>query len=67
MAASTSLLALAAVLVVGKDRLFGGEGADSLNAKGGGFDVVGGGPGRDTVRADRGDRVGVDCEGVTRS
>ena len=46
----------------GLDRLFGGPGNDVLVAVDGGFDVVGCGPGVDTVRADRGDLVGVDCE-----
>jgi hypothetical protein len=48
------------------DRLFGGDGADSIDARGGGFDVVGCGAGRDRVRADRRDLVGVDCEQVAR-
>ena len=49
-----------------RDRLFGGDGDDSIDARGGGFDVVGCGAGRDRVRADRGDLVGVDCEQVSR-
>jgi dipeptidyl aminopeptidase/acylaminoacyl peptidase len=51
----------------GLDRIFGGAGNDLLVAVDGGFDVVGCGPGLDTVRADRGDLVGVDCERVSRS
>lgn len=46
----------------GLDRLFGGPGDDVLVAVDGGFDIVGCGPGVDTIRADRGDLVGVDCE-----
>jgi Tol biopolymer transport system component len=46
----------------GLDRLFGGPGDDVLVAVDGSFDVVGCGPGVDSVRADRGDLVGVDCE-----
>lgn len=51
----------------GRDRLFGGHGNDMLDARGGGFDVVGCGPGADAVHADRTDYVGVDCERVTRT
>ena len=47
------------------DRLFGGEG-DRIDARGGGFDIVGCGPGIDRVTADRSDLVGVDCETVAR-
>ena len=50
----------------GRDRLIGGDGNDSIDARGGGFDVVGCGLGRDSVVADRSDYVGVDCERVTR-
>ena len=50
----------------GRDRLLGGDGNDSIDARGGGFDVVGCGTGTDTVRADRTDYVGVDCEHVRR-
>jgi dipeptidyl aminopeptidase/acylaminoacyl peptidase len=50
----------------GRDRLFGGEGDDRIDARGGGFDIVGCGPGIDTVAADRRDLVGVDCETVAR-
>jgi TolB protein len=49
-----------------RDRLFGEPGDDSIDARDGGFDVVGCGAGRDRVRADRADLVGVDCELVTR-
>jgi TolB protein len=51
----------------GSDRLFGAEGDDSIDARDGAFDVVGCGPGRDAVRADRRDLVGADCERVSRS
>ena len=47
------------------DRLFGGTGDDRIDARGGGFDVVGCGLGQDRALADRGDLVGVDCESVT--
>jgi TolB protein len=50
----------------GSDRLFGEAGDDTIDARDHGFDVVGCGPGVDTVRADRQDLVGVDCERVTR-
>jgi TolB protein len=50
----------------GSDRLFGGDGDDAIEARDGAFDVVGCGPGRDTVAADRRDLVGVDCERVAR-
>jgi Tol biopolymer transport system component len=50
----------------GRDRLFGAEGDDVVDARDGGFDVVGCGPGRDEVRADRADLVGEDCERVSR-
>ena len=50
----------------GHDRLFGEPGNDAIDARDGAFDVVGCGPGRDTVRADRIDLVGVDCELVRR-
>jgi Tol biopolymer transport system component len=51
----------------GLDRIFGGAGNDVLAAVDGGFDVVGCGLGLDTVRADGGDLVGVDCERIRRS
>ena len=50
----------------GDDRLFGHAGNDSISSAGDGFDVVGCGSGRDVVVADRWDRVGIDCERVTR-
>jgi Tol biopolymer transport system component len=50
----------------GGDRLFGGDGDDTIDARDGAFDVVGCGPGWDTVAADRRDVVGVDCERVSR-
>jgi Tol biopolymer transport system component len=46
----------------GRDRLFGGSGDDRIHSRDGGFDVVGCGPGRETVLADRRDLVGEDCE-----
>jgi Tol biopolymer transport system component len=46
----------------GRDRLFGGSGDDRIHSRDGAFDVVGCGPGRDTVLADRRDLVGEDCE-----
>ena len=50
----------------GPDCLFVGDGNDWIDARGGGFDVVGCGPGADAVQADRTDYVGVACERVTR-
>jgi RTX calcium-binding nonapeptide repeat (4 copies)/WD40-like Beta Propeller Repeat len=50
----------------GRDRLFGEGGADRIFAQDGEFDVVGCGAGRDTVDADTGDLVGLDCERVSR-
>jgi Tol biopolymer transport system component len=50
----------------GRDRLFGEDGADRIFAQDGEFDVVGCGAGRDTVDADTGDLVGLDCERVSR-
>jgi Tol biopolymer transport system component len=50
----------------GSDRLFGEEGDDLLLARDGVFDVIGCGPGRDRVVADRRDLVGRDCERVSR-
>jgi Tol biopolymer transport system component len=50
----------------GLDRLFGGAGSDVLRVVDGRFDVVGCGPGVETVLADRGDLVGIDCERVRR-
>ena len=49
-----------------QDRLFGEEGNDRFLARDGEFDVVGCGPGSDTVVADRQDLVGRDCERVVR-
>ena len=46
----------------GSDRLFGGDGDDRIDARDGTFDVVGCGPGRDLVLADKRDLVGEDCE-----
>jgi Ca2+-binding RTX toxin-like protein len=51
----------------GRNRLAGGAGDDVIDARGGSADHVACGTGRDTVRADRGDRVASDCERVTRS
>jgi hypothetical protein len=50
----------------GRDRLFGGAGDGSVEARDRAFDVVGCGPGRDVVLADRRDLVGEDCERVVR-
>jgi hypothetical protein len=51
----------------GRDRLDGGAGNDVLDARDHhGGDVVRCGAGRDRVLADRGDRVGRDCESVHR-
>lgn len=50
----------------GQDRLFGEEGDDRFLAWDRDFDVVGCGPGRDTVLADRQDLVGRDRERVVR-
>ncbi len=51
----------------GSDRIFGGDGDDRISARDGAFDVVGCGPGRDSVVADRRDLVGADCELVSRA
>ena len=51
----------------GRDRISGGGGSDRLDARDGrGGDRVACGIGRDSVIADRGDRVGRDCERVIR-
>lgn len=50
----------------GDDRLDGGAQGDAINARGGGHDRIRCGPGRDTVLADRSDRVLRDCERVLR-
>jgi Tol biopolymer transport system component len=50
----------------GRDRLFGEEGDDHFLARDGEFDMVGCGPGSDTVFADRKDLAGRDCERVAR-
>jgi Ca2+-binding RTX toxin-like protein len=50
----------------GRDRLLGHGGNDRIWSVGGGFDVVGCGSGRDVVVVDWRDRVGRDCEHVTR-
>jgi hypothetical protein len=46
----------------GRDVLRGGRGRDTLLSRDGVRDALGCGPGRDTVVADRTDRVGPDCE-----
>ena len=51
---------------LGSDRLFGEGGNDRIGAADGTFDVVGCGPGVDSVTADRVDLVGRDCERVVR-
>jgi hypothetical protein len=50
----------------GRDSLSGGAGADSISARDGYTDTVRCGSGRDTVSADRRDRVARDCERVRR-
>jgi Ca2+-binding RTX toxin-like protein len=50
----------------GKDSLSGGPGNDKINSKDGVAELVKCGPGRDTVRADRKDRLS-GCERVRRS
>jgi Tol biopolymer transport system component len=50
----------------GRDKLFGEQGDDRILAVDRSFDVVGCGPGRDLVIADRRDLVGRDCERVSR-
>ena len=52
---------------LGNDRLFGEGGNDTFHARDSRFDVIGCGPGLDTVHADRRDLVGKDCERVTHS
>ena len=49
-----------------EDRMFGGVGDDRIDARDGAFDVVGCGPGRDVVLADKRDLVGEDCERISR-
>ena len=51
----------------GNDDLFGGPGDDSLLARDGRTDHLDCGPGRDSVVADRIDRVSRSCERVRRS
>ena len=48
----------------GRDRLNGGPGNDRIDARGNGIDTITCGPGRDTVIADRSDRIARDCENV---
>ena len=48
----------------GRDRLNGGPGNDRIEARGNGVDAITCGPGRDTVIADRSDRIARDCENV---
>jgi WD40 repeat protein/hemolysin type calcium-binding protein len=50
----------------GHDRVFGGRGDDLIESGSGSRDVIVCGPGRDTVRADRLDRVARDCERASR-
>jgi Tol biopolymer transport system component len=50
----------------GSDRLFGQDGNDRFRTWDGEFDIVGCGPGRDSAVTDPGDRVGLDCEQVSR-
>ena len=51
----------------GNDWLFGGPGNDTIYARDGQRDLVNCWSGRDTVSADRGDRIGRGCERVNRS
>ena len=51
----------------GADRLSGGSGNDRISARDGRRDRVACGRGRDTVTADRSDRVSRDCERVLRT
>jgi dipeptidyl aminopeptidase/acylaminoacyl peptidase len=46
----------------GADHIFGGEGNDVISAANGRFDLIGCGPGADSVIADWQDHVGSDCE-----
>ena len=48
----------------GRDRLNGGPGNDRIDARGNGIDTITCGPGRDTVIADRSDRIARNCENV---
>jgi Ca2+-binding RTX toxin-like protein len=50
----------------GSDRISGGAGNDVIRAKDGTRDVIRCGAGRDTVVADRSDKVRKDCERVRR-
>ena len=50
----------------GKDKLSGGSGNDIIGARDGTRDVIGCGSGRDSVFADRQDKVARDCETVRR-
>ena len=50
----------------GRDRLSGGSGADRIDARDGRRDRIACGSGRDTVIADRADRIARDCERVRR-
>jgi Ca2+-binding RTX toxin-like protein len=50
----------------GADGLYGGYGRDLLRSADGIIDIVGCGPGADSVVADPEDLVGVDCERVRR-
>ena len=50
----------------GRDRISAGPGADTVSARDGMTDTVTCGSGRDTVSADRRDRVSRDCERVRR-
>jgi Tol biopolymer transport system component len=50
----------------GRDTITAGAGADSVDARDGEPDLISCGAGRDTVRADKSDRVAADCERVRR-
>jgi Ca2+-binding RTX toxin-like protein len=50
----------------GRDRISAGPGADTIAARDAQADTISCGSGRDTVAADRRDRIGRDCERVSR-
>jgi hypothetical protein len=50
----------------GLDRIAAGPGADTISARDGQADTISCGSGRDRVTADRRDRIGRDCERVSR-
>ena len=50
----------------GADRLLGRAGRDFIDARDGRIDPIGCGKGRDRVRADRFDIIGIDCERIVK-